>query len=88
MAKFDENQLVCSFCGKAQGEVKRLIAGPGVYICNECVDLCMDILEEDFENLDVDLSLAELPKPIEIKKILDEYVIGQQDAKKSLSGSI
>ncbi len=88
MAKFDEKQLVCSFCGKAQGEVKRLIAGPGVYICNECVDLCMDILEEDFEGLDVDLSLADLPKPIEIKKILDDYVIGQSDAKKSLAVAV
>lgn len=88
MAKFDEKQLQCSFCGKEQGEVKRLIAGPGVYICNECVDLCMEILEEDFGDIDLDVSLDELPKPIEIKKILDEYVIGQQAAKKSLAVAV
>ena len=88
MAKFDEKQLQCSFCGKAQGEVKRLIAGPGVYICNECVELCTEILSDDFEDLELDFSLDELPKPVEIKKTLDEYVIGQQDAKKALAVAV
>ena len=86
--KFNDkaNLLVCSFCGKAQNEVRKLIAGPTVYICDECVELCNDIISEENE---VDHSLEEkrrrLPKPTEIKKILDDYVIGQERAKKILS---
>jgi ATP-dependent Clp protease ATP-binding subunit ClpX len=85
--KFNDkaNMLVCSFCGKAQNEVRKLIAGPTVYICDECVELCNDIITEEYE---VEDSLEEkrqrLPKPTEIKKILDEYVIGQERAKKIL----
>ena len=83
------NLLVCSFCGKAQNEVRKLIAGPTVYICDECVELCNDIITEDYE---VEDSLEEkrrrLPKPAEIKKTLDEYVIGQERAKKILSVAV
>jgi len=83
------NMLVCSFCGKAQNEVRKLIAGPTVYICDECVELCNDIITEEYE---VEDSLEEkrrrLPKPAEIKKILDEYVIGQERAKKILSVAV
>ncbi len=89
--KFNDkaNLLVCSFCGKAQNEVKKLIAGPTVYICDECVELCNDIISEEAE---VEHSLDEkrrrLPKPTEIKKTLDEYVIGQERAKKILSVAV
>ncbi|MBI5418569.1 MAG: ATP-dependent Clp protease ATP-binding subunit ClpX [Deltaproteobacteria bacterium] len=89
--KFNDktNLLVCSFCGKAQNEVRKLIAGPTVYICDECVELCNDIISEEAE---IDNSLEEkrrrLPKPAEIKKILDEYVIGQERAKKILSVAV
>ena len=93
MAKFDDRRVVkCSFCGKTQDQVKRLIAGPGVYICNECVDLCLSILED--ENVithqhekDPDTSIT-LSKPREMKAILDEYVIGQDDAKVALSVAV
>jgi ATP-dependent Clp protease ATP-binding subunit ClpX len=89
--KFNDkaNLLVCSFCGKAQNEVRKLIAGPTVYICDECVELCNDIISEEAE---VEHSLDEkrrrLPKPTEIKKTLDEYVIGQERAKKILSVAV
>ena len=89
--KFNDktNLLVCSFCGKAQNEVRKLIAGPTVYICDECVELCNDIISEEAE---VEHSLEEkrrrLPKPTEIKKTLDEYVIGQERAKKILSVAV
>jgi ATP-dependent Clp protease ATP-binding subunit ClpX len=89
--KFNDkaNLLVCSFCGKAQNEVRKLIAGPTVYICDECVELCNDIISEETE---VEHSLDEkrrrLPKPTEIKKILDEYVVGQERAKKILSVAV
>ena len=83
-----DKQLFCSFCGKNQSEVKKLIAGPSVYICNECVSLCNDIIKED---LSVDKNESEdkdLPIPVEIKSILDEYVIGQDQAKKILSVAV
>jgi len=79
----------CSFCGKSEEQVKKIIAGSGVYICNECIDLCSDILEEEFANdyqfEDLDLNL---PKPQELKAALDEYVIGQDDAKKALAVAV
>lgn len=88
MAKYDEKkQLKCSFCGKNQDQVKRLIAGPGVYICDECIDLCSDIIADEFEET-IEFDSKELPKPQEIKKYLDDYVIGQERAKKALSVSV
>ena len=88
MAKFeDKKQLKCSFCGKNQDQVKRLIAGPGVYICDECIDLCSDIIQDEFED-NVELDTTALPKPTEIKAYLDQYVIGQDRAKKALSVAV
>ena len=66
MAKIDDKQLRCSFCGKSQNEVKRLIAGPNVYICNECVELCQDIIEEEFIDYEYDYDFEDLPKPSSI----------------------
>ncbi|HVO84829.1 MAG TPA: ClpX C4-type zinc finger protein, partial [Syntrophobacteria bacterium] len=76
--------LVCSFCGKSQDEVKKLIAGPTVYICDECIELCNDIIAEEFEKEEA-AKLSRVPKPAEIKRIIDDYVIGQERAKKILS---
>ena len=81
------DKLNCSFCGKVQDEVKKLIAGPSVYICNECVDLCNDIIEEEIKN-DEDAPYDELLSPLEIYNQLDEYVIGQEKAKKVLSVAV
>ena len=80
----------CSFCGKSQENVKRIVAGPGVYICDECVELCNSIIEaEKYEDDDIGYTLNEkIPSPKEIKKILDEYVIGQEEAKKTLSVAV
>ena len=80
--------LFCSFCGKNQNEVRRLIAGPSVYICDECVDLCNDIISEETQVADSDSSSDKLPVPTEIKSILDEYVIGQERAKRTLSVAV
>ncbi|MDH4101417.1 MAG: ATP-dependent Clp protease ATP-binding subunit ClpX [Nitrospirota bacterium] len=80
--------LQCSFCGKDQDDVKKLIAGQSVYICNECVDLCNDILDEEGTEEKEVAALAALPKPAEIKAILDEYVVGQERAKKILSVAV
>ncbi len=81
MSKLDEKkQLKCSFCGKTQDQVRRLIAGPGVYICDECIELCSEIINDEFED-DIQVDLTSLPKPTEIKTYLDQYVIGQEDAK-------
>jgi ATP-dependent Clp protease ATP-binding subunit ClpX len=80
--------LSCSFCGKAQKEVRKLIAGPSVYICDECVELCNDIITEEYEREDYYASRALVPKPKEIKAHLDEYVIGQEQAKKILSVAV
>lgn len=89
MSRYDEKkQLKCSFCGKTQEQVKRLVAGPGVYICDECIELCSEIIEEEFEEARTDTELNDVPKPAEIKEILDQYVIGQEAAKKSLSVAV
>ncbi|GAA0078343.1 ATP-dependent Clp protease ATP-binding subunit ClpX [Clostridium sp. CTA-5] len=88
MAKYDEKkQLKCSFCGKTQDQVKRLIAGPGVYICDECIDLCSEIIADEFEE-SVEFNTKSVPKPAEIKEYLDSYVIGQERAKKSLAVAV
>lgn len=90
MFKFtdEKGQLKCSFCGKYQDQVKRLIAGPGgVYICDECVELCSEIIEEELSD-DVEFELKDIPKPQEIRSILDQYVIGQDRAKKTLSVAV
>ncbi|MDP4144605.1 MAG: ATP-dependent Clp protease ATP-binding subunit ClpX [Bacillota bacterium] len=88
MAKFDEKkQLRCSFCGKTQDQVRRLIAGPGVYICDECIELCSEIIVDEFDE-NGQLDVGALPKPLEIKKYLDQYVIGQEEAKKSLAVAV
>jgi ATP-dependent Clp protease ATP-binding subunit ClpX len=89
MAKFGDggDLLKCSFCGKSQKQVKKLIAGPGVYICDECIDLCNEIIEEEL-NETSELKFEELPKPREIYEFLNDYVIGQEDAKKVLSVAV
>ena len=83
----DSDLLKCSFCGKSQKQVKKLIAGPGVYICDECIDLCNEIIEEELSETS-DLKLEELPKPQEIYTFLDDYVIGQDQAKKVLAVAV
>jgi len=89
MSRYDEKkQLKCSFCGKTQEQVKRLVAGPGVYICDECIELCSEIIEEEFEEAKLDFQLNDIPKPKEIKEILDDYVIGQEQAKKNLAVAV
>ncbi|HAN68266.1 MAG TPA: ATP-dependent Clp protease ATP-binding subunit ClpX, partial [Halieaceae bacterium] len=80
--------LYCSFCGKSQHEVRKLIAGPSVFICDECVDLCNDIIREEVQEGNSEAKRDHLPTPHEIKTILDEYVIGQQRAKKVLSVAV
>ena len=89
MAKFGDggDLLKCSFCGKSQKQVKKLIAGPGVYICDECIDLCNEIIEEELSETS-ELKFDELPKPKEIYDFLNDYVIGQDDAKKVLSVAV
>ncbi|NLL47143.1 MAG: ATP-dependent Clp protease ATP-binding subunit ClpX [Firmicutes bacterium] len=89
MFKFgdEKGQLKCSFCGKMQEQVKKLIAGPGVYICDECIELCNEIIEEEFTE-EHDIELDSVPKPKEIRAALDEYVIGQDEAKKALSVAV
>src|SRR5438552_13600290 len=79
--------LKCSFCGKSQKQVKKLIAGPGVYICDECIDLCNEIIEEELAEAS-ELGLVELPKPKEIFDFLGQYVVGQVPAKKSLAVAV
>ncbi len=89
MAKFEDRRPIkCSFCGKAQEQVKRLVAGPGVYICDECITLCSDIIGEETEELENLPELGEVPKPQDIYSILSQYVIGQEKAKKALSVAV
>jgi hypothetical protein len=89
VAKFGDGGelLKCSFCGKSQKQVKKLIAGPGVYICDECIELCNEIIEEELSET-TELGLDELPKPKEIYEFLNDYIIGQEEAKKSLSVAV
>ena len=88
MRNEEKKQLRCSFCGKTQEQVRRLIAGPNVYICDECIELCADIIEEEPEYFRGKNEEFEIPKPKEIKAVLDEYVIGQDEAKKVLSVAV
>ncbi|KAB2338745.1 ATP-dependent protease ATP-binding subunit ClpX [Cytobacillus depressus] len=89
MFKFsdEKGQLKCSFCGKTQDQVRKLVAGPGVYICDECIELCTEIVEEEL-GTEEEVEFKDVPKPAEIRDILDEYVIGQDQAKKSLSVAV
>ncbi|NGM83594.1 ATP-dependent protease ATP-binding subunit ClpX [Paenibacillus sp. 7124] len=89
MFKFNDEkgQLKCSFCGKSQEQVRKLVAGPGVYICDECIELCTEIVEEELGH-EEELDLKDIPKPKDIRDILDQYVIGQEQAKKSLSVAV
>ncbi len=79
--------LKCSFCGKSQKQVKKLIAGPGVYICDECIDLCNEIIEEELAESG-EVKWEELPKPMEIVQFLDQYVVGQESAKRALAVAV
>lgn len=83
----EKGQLKCSFCGKPQDQVKKLVAGPGVYICDECIELCNEIIEEELSE-EFGMDMGEIPKPVEIKEILDQYVVGQEDAKKALAVAV
>ena len=88
MSRYDERkQLKCSFCGKTQEQVRRLVAGPGVYICDECIELCSEIIEEEFDDIRSDAEISDIPKPKEIKAILDQYVIGRM-LQKSLAVAV
>ena len=89
-SKGDDNGklLYCSFCGKSQHEVRKLIAGPSVFVCDECVDLCNDIIREEIQEKDTETTARKLPIPEEIKNTLDEYVIGQESAKKVLAVAV
>src|ERR1700730_1716743 len=85
----ERGQLKCSFCQKNQEQVRKLIAGPGVYICDECIELCNEIIEEElYKHSDENFRLKSIPKPKEIHHILNQYVIGQERAKKTLSVAV
>lgn len=91
--RLSEEKIRCSFCGKSQEQVRKLIAGPnGAYICDECVDICSEIIEEEFEEDGIDeereVQEINLIKPEEMKAFLDDYVIGQEEAKSSFCGSL
>src|SRR3954471_6473582 len=83
-----DSGLHCSFCGKSQREVKKLIAGPNVYICDECIQLCNDIIAEEVEKEETLNPTGKVPTPSDIKRILDDYVIGQERAKKTLAVAV
>ena len=89
MAKAHESneQLLCSFCGKSQRQVKKLIAGPGVYICDECIDLCNEIIDEEL-TAPAGLDADNLPRPQEIYDVLNDYVVGQEEAKRTLAVAV
>lgn len=88
MTRNEEKKLLkCSFCGKNQDQVRRLIAGPGVYICDECIELCSEIITDEFDD-NIQIDVGSLPKPEDINKYLDQYVVGQSDAKKALSVAV
>ena len=92
MAKYEDKKTIkCSFCGKSQEMVRRIIAGPGVYICNECIGLCSNIIEEEYEELSdegTEIQINSIPSPKEIKELLDQYVVGQNEAKKALAVAV
>ena len=90
MTKNSDDKIRCSFCNKTQNQVRKLIAGPaGVYICDECIDICAEIMEEEYEDEPAQEGVEiNLLKPVEIKEFLDEYVIGQEEAKKVLSVAV
>ena len=91
MPKDNNKNVKCSFCGKTQENVKRIVAGPGVYICDECIKVCSNILEDEYYDDEIEYSTEQnknIPSPAEIKHILDEYVIGQEEAKKTLSVAV
>ena len=89
MARASEGneQLLCSFCGKSQRQVKKLIAGPGVYICDECIDLCNEIIDEEL-TLPTQLDLDNLPKPLDIYSVLNDYVVSQEESKRTLAVAV
>jgi ATP-dependent Clp protease ATP-binding subunit ClpX len=85
----NDKLLYCSFCGKSQHEVRKLIAGPSVFICDECIELCNDIIRDEMmENVSTEAGKGSLPTPQEISRILDQYVIGQSKAKRNLSVAV
>ena len=91
MSNDKTKNVKCSFCGKSQENVKKIIAGPGVYICDECIGVCQEIIEDEFYEEEEEIEEVEnqkVPTPSEIKKTLDEYVIGQDEAKKTLSVAV
>ena len=89
MTIFEDNGSVrCTFCGKSQDEVRRVIAGPGVYICDECIELCQEIIDDDYFKADGDAEMKETPKPQEIANTLDQYVVGQSTAKRTLAVAV
>ena len=88
MNNVKEALLRCSFCGKNQDEVKKIIAGPTVYICDECIELCNEIMEEEYQSENTDELKQHLLKPIEIKAVLDSYVVGQEQSKKVLAVAV
>jgi ATP-dependent Clp protease ATP-binding subunit ClpX len=83
----EKGQLKCSFCGKTQDQVRKLVAGPGVYICDECIELCTEIVEEEL-GTEEEVEFKDVPKPVDIREVLNEYVIGQDQAKKSLAVAV
>src|SRR5437762_14114646 len=88
MAKFGDSDLLkCSFCGKSQKQVKKLIAGPGVYICDECIDLCNEIIDEEL-TAPAQLDLDNLPRPKDIYSVLNDYVVSQEEAKRTLAVAV
>ena len=89
MARASEGneQLLCSFCGKSQRQVKKLIAGPGVYICDECIDLCNEIIDEELTT-PAQLDLDNLPRPLDIYSVLNDYVVSQEESKRTLAVAV